>query len=354
MKNRVIMHYDMDAFYASIEIRDNPELLNKPVIVGTHVVTTCNYEARKYGLHSAMSVRDARKLCPQGIYLEVNKEKYSEVSKTIKSLVLKLTDKVEFIALDEGYVDITEVVKDYPSYEYFGKRFKHGIKKHVGLTCSVGIGYNKLSAKIASEAFKPSGFFMLLNQRKFINYIEEKEIKIIPGIGKKTREELLKLGIEKVKDIQRYSLQELRGLLGYNRGNMIYEYCRGIDLRDVKRKRKNLSISNEHSYGQVFQDEEYIAIEFEKLFDRTYERMINTDYYCHGISIKVKYRGENPITRSSSFEKLTKGKLKLKNALNELVKQVNVEKEIRLLGVSLNNISKVKNHQLTFKFKEKI
>ena len=135
MKNskKVILHYDMDAFYASIEIRDNPGLGGKPVIIGTSVITTCNYEARKYGLHSAMSVTKARMLCPYGIYLKVDKEKYSRVSKQIKNLVLRLTNKVEFIALDEGFVDITDIIKNYPSYEVFARKFQRGIFKNTGL-----------------------------------------------------------------------------------------------------------------------------------------------------------------------------------------------------------------------------
>jgi DNA polymerase-4 len=152
---RIILHYDMDAFYASIEIRDHPNLKGKPVIVGTSVITTCNYEARKYGLHSAMSVARARILCPHGVYLSVNKEKYSEVSREIKKLVLKLTSKVEFIALDEGFIDITDIVGKYSSLENFATKFQRGIYNNVILTCSVGIGYKKLSAKLASEAKKP-------------------------------------------------------------------------------------------------------------------------------------------------------------------------------------------------------
>ena len=157
---RVILHYDMDAFYASVEIRDNPKLKGKPIVVGENIVTTASYEARKYGVRSAMPVSEARKLCKNLIALPVSKGKYSEVSSRIKSLVLKLTHRVEFIALDEGYIDITEIIERYPSKKYFANRFKRGIFNNVSLTCSIGIGYNKLSAKIASDINKPGGIYI--------------------------------------------------------------------------------------------------------------------------------------------------------------------------------------------------
>ena len=143
---RVILHYDMDCFYASIEIRDNPKKYkNKPMVVAGGVVTTASYEARKFGIHSAMSTFEAKKLCPNLLVVYPNKEKYFKESQIIHNLVLKITHKIEFIALDEGYIDITDVIHKYSSKEKFAKTFRERIFKHTGLTCSVGIGVNKIS-----------------------------------------------------------------------------------------------------------------------------------------------------------------------------------------------------------------
>ena len=151
---RIIMHYDMDAFYASIEINRNPKLKNKPLVVGENIVTTASYEARKYGIHSAMKVSDAKLLCPKLIAIPVDKKEYIRISNEIHNLILKITNKVEFIATDEGYIDLTGIVKPENKIQ-FALKFKERIKELTNLTCSVGIGFNKLSAKIASDINKP-------------------------------------------------------------------------------------------------------------------------------------------------------------------------------------------------------
>jgi len=355
MKNseNVILHYDMDAFYASIEIRDNPNLLGKPVIIGTSVITTCNYEARKYGLHSAMSVTKARKLCPYGIYLKVDKEKYSKVSKQIKKLVLRLTNKVEFIALDEGFVDITDIIKNYQYYEVFAHKFQRGILKNIGLTCSIGIGYNKLSAKLASDAKKPGGITFIKNPDEFKKFIFNKDIKLIPGVGKKTQEILRSKNLIKVSDILKISLQELRSMLGYNRGEMIYEYSRGIDNRKVSTESKTHSISNEKTYSISLEDKEFIWSEILNLLEKTHKRLKHQNYYTKTITLKVRYLDRKTITRSKSIDVSTQNIEILKKLLEVLLKEINLKDKIKLLGINLGNLSENKKYQLSFKDIEK-
>ncbi|WP_028857413.1 DNA polymerase IV [Psychrilyobacter atlanticus] len=346
---RVILHYDMDAFYASIEIRDQPNLSGKPVIVGTSVITTCNYEARKYGLHSAMSVTKARGLCPYGIYLKVDKEKYSRVSKQIKNLVLKLTNKVEFIALDEGFVDITEIIKNYPSYEIFADKFQRGILKNTGLTCSIGIGYNKLSAKLASDAKKPGGVTFIKNLGEFADFMSDKGVKLIPGVGKKTQEILGRKSITQVSDVLKMSLQELRSILGYNRGEMIYEYCRGIDNRKVSIESKTHSISNERTYSTPLEDREFIWSEFLNLLVKTHKRLKQQKFHTKTLTLKVRYLDRKTITRSKSIYISTQSIENLKKLMVELFEEINLENKIKLLGVNLGNLSENKEYQLSFK-----
>ena len=346
---KVILHYDMDAFYASVEIRDQPNLRGKPVIVGTSVITTCNYEARKYGLHSAMSVTKARMLCPYGIYLKVDKEKYSRVSKQIKDLVLRLTNKVEFIALDEGFVDITDIIKNYPSYEIFAQKFQRGILKNTGLTCSIGIGYNKLSAKLASDAKKPGGTTFIRNPDEFADFMSDKGVKLIPGVGKKTQEILGRKNLVEVSDVLKMSLQELRSILGYNRGEMIYEYSRGIDNRKVSMESKTHSISNERTYSTPLEDREFIWSEFLSLLVKTHKRLKHQKFHTKTLTLKVRYMDRKTITRSKSIYRSTQNIEILKRLLAELLEEINLEDKIKLLGINLGNLSENKEYQLSFK-----
>ena len=182
-----ILHYDMDAFFASVEQHINPSLKGKPIAVGHGVLTTCSYEARAFGVKSAMPATTAKKLCPDLIILPVNIELYHKIGKDIQSLILAFTDNCEFVSVDEGYIDITEYITKH-SIETFILRFKRYIFENTGLTCSVGIGFNRLSAKIASDINKPNGFFIFSDQQHFLDYISEKNVSVIPSIGKRTIE----------------------------------------------------------------------------------------------------------------------------------------------------------------------
>jgi DNA polymerase-4 len=351
---KLIMHYDMDAFYASVEIRDNPKLQGKPVIVGTRVVTTCNYEARKYGLHSAMSVKEAKKLCPKGIYLDCDKEKYYEISKTIQSLILKLSHDVEFIALDEGYIDISLLYEKYKDLDYIAKKFRERIYKHVKLTCSVGIGYNKLSAKIASEVNKPNGFFIIHDEEEFKNYVKDKNIRIIPGIGKKTQEILGKYGIETIKDIQNYSLLALQGILGHAKGIQLYENSLGIDNRKIEFERKNKSIGNETTLTVPVKNEILIKENLKNLFDGVFKRLKDSKYFSKTLTIKIRFSNRETIQKSKSLRDYSKNYLDLLSLFNELLEEIDFSKEILLYGATFSNLKESFSEQLSFKNIDKL
>lgn len=351
---KLIMHYDMDAFYASVEIRDNPKLQGKPVIVGTRVVTTCNYEARKYGLHSAMSVKEAKKLCPKGIYLDCDKEKYYEISKTIQSLILKLSHDVEFIALDEGYIDISLLYEKYKDLDYIAKKFRERIYKHVKLTCSVGIGYNKLSAKIASEVNKPNGFFIIHDEEEFKNYVKDKNIRIIPGIGKKTQEILGKYGIETIKDIQNYSLLALQGILGHAKGIQLYENSLGVDNRKIEFERKNKSIGNETTLTVPVKNEILIKENLKNLFDGVFKRLKDSKYFSKTLTIKIRFSNRETIQKSKSLRDYSKNYLDLLSLFNELLEEIDFSKEILLYGATFSNLKESFSEQLSFKNIDKL
>lgn len=352
--NKIIMHYDMDAFYASIEIRDNPHLKGKPVIVGTKVVTTCSYEARKFGLHSAMSVKEARKLCPRGIYLPCDKDKYAKVAYEIQKLVSKLSDKVEFIAFDEAYVDITELFRRYNNLEYIAKKFRERIYEKVKLTCSVGIGYNKLSAKIASEVNKPNGFFIINNEDEFMDYIKNKDIRKIPGIGKKTEILLNNYGIFRVNDLYDKSLIELQGLFGHSRGIQLYENARGVDNSSVSSERQHKSIGNETTLNSPVRNEEFVREAIKKIFDGVYERLKEKNFYAKTLTIKIRFSNREITQKSRSLKDFSKNYNDFYRVLVELLDEIDLDKEIILYGFTFSNLQENISEQLSFDNTEKL
>jgi len=348
MKERIILHYDMDAFYASVEARDNPTLKGKPMVVGGSIITTASYEARKFGVRSAMPVMEARKLCPNLIVVPVSMGKYLEVSQKIKNLVMRLTEKVEFIASDEGYVDISEVIKKYPSKEYFAKRFQRGIYKNTGLTCSVGIGYNKLSAKIASDAKKPGGYHIFHNSKEFIDYISGKNIKIIPGVGKKFQELLAEKNIFLVRDVYGFSLYELISFFGKSRGEFLYFSSLGEDNRRVDYKKKIHSIGNENTFKFPLESEIEIKRELESIFYKTHERLLKKGLLCKTLTLKIRFENRKTITRSKTLENLVDSKEILLNTLESLNESVDYNMRVKLLGVSLGTLAQKSVRQLSF------
>lgn len=349
---KIILHYDMDAFYASVEIKDNPNLKNKPLVIGSSVVSTASYAARKYGIHSAMSTSEAKKLCPNLIIIPGNKKKYYKNSEYIHSLIEKISDTVEYIALDEGFIDITDIIKKYNSKKYFAEKFKERIFKKTGLTCSVGIGYNKLTAKIASDINKPNGYFIFNNSNEFIEYIKDKEIKIIPGVGKKFLSILNKNNIFTTQEIYKFSLQELIALYGLSRGSLLYYYSRGIDDRPIKKERKSISIGNENTYKYPLKTIEELKREYNQIFNKTYHRLKEKKFLCNSITIKIRYSDFTTITRSKNLSFPTDNKLDLENNVQDLFEKIKIVNDIRLVGISFNNLinkNKIKK-QLQFNF----
>lgn len=346
--NRIICHYDMDSFYASIETRDNKKYLNKPMVVAGGVVTTANYEARKFGIHSAMNTLEAKRLCPRLIVVPVNKEKYSKESQIIQNLILKITHKVEFIALDEGFIDITEIITKFSSKENFAKLFRKRIFEITGLTCSIGIGFNKLTAKIASDINKPGGQFIFNTEEEFINFIQDKKIRKLPGVGKVFEKVLIKDNINEVKDVYKFSLKELTTKYGTSRGELLYTYSRGIDHRNVDFNRATHSIGNENTFRLPLDSEVEILREIEDLFNWSYNRLLKKNLLTKTISLKIRFKDRDTITRSKTRFIPTNDKEILKEMLDEVFSSITLNKDIKLLGVSFSNLVNPANRQLTF------
>ena len=345
---RIILHYDMDSFFASIEIRDNPKLKNKPVAVGQSIVTTASYEARKFGIHSAMSVFEAKKLCPHLIVVPTDKEKYHRVSNFIHSLVFKITKKIEFISLDEGYIDISDIGLSKEKLKKFAETFRKRIKYHTKLTCSIGIGFNKLSAKIASDINKPNGQFIFYNEEEFIDFIKEKELKIIPGIGKKYRELLKKKNIHFVKDAFPYSLKELTSAYGKSRGELLYLSIRGIDYSEVDYKQEIFSIGNENTYRYPIVSEPNIKKEIMDIFAYSYKRLVRKELMAKTVHIKIKFVNNKTLTRSKTLFSPSDNEEKLYENIESLIDSLTLKTPVKLLGVSFSNLIKKSVRQLSF------
>ncbi|MFK4784630.1 DNA polymerase IV [Fusobacterium sp. MFO224] len=348
--NKTIVHFDMDSFYASIEIRDNKKYKNRPLVVAGGVVTTANYIAREFGIHSAMSTYEAKKLCPTLVIVPVNKKKYAYESNRIHELVLKITHKIEFIALDEGYIDMTGIIDRYSSKEKFGEVFRKRIFEITGLTCSVGIGFNKLSAKIASDINKPGGQYIFNNEEEFIDYMKDKSIRKIQGVGKKFEKLLNKNNIHKVEDILKYTYNELITIYGQSRGQLLYLSSRGIDHREVKYNRPTHSIGNESTFSFPVTTEEEISKNIDDIYNKTFNRLVNKNFLVQTISVKIRYDDMKTVSKSKTISIPSKDKEFLRFIVDELLESTDFNnKKIRLLGISFKNLIKEESRQLKLK-----
>lgn len=348
--NRTIIHVDMDAFYAAVEIRDNPDLAGKPLIIGAlpherGVVATCSYEARKYGLHSAMSIKTAYRLCPHGIYMHPNGRKYKEASDQIHRIWNDYTDLVEYISLDEGYLDITGSAHIFGGAHAIGQIIKDRTKKETGLTCSVGIGYSKTTAKVASEEKKPDGFFEVPDTEFWKNLMLDRGVRALFTVGGKTAEKLELAGIRTIRDILENE-KKVIWMLGKH-GQMITELAAGLDERPVipYYREEAKSIGREVTFQQDTEDLEYLK---DVLLLLARELSIKTRFenlYCRTITLKITYWNMKSITRSKSAETTNSSKEIYKVTCSLL--QTIEKQPIRLIGISLSHLSHERLYQTT-------
>jgi DNA polymerase-4/DNA polymerase IV (DinB-like DNA polymerase) len=358
---RQIIHVDMDAFYASVEIRDNPELFGKPLIVGAlpterGVVSTCSYEARKYGVRSAMSIKEAYRLCPDGIYMHPNFHKYYEASNIIHEIWNEYTDLVSYISLDEGFLDVTGSAHLFGGARSIGHEIRKKTKQRTSLTCSVGIGYSLSSAKIASEEKKPDGFFEIPNAEALKNLIIDRNVRIIYTVGAKTAQELNRAGIKTVRDIYQ-NKQKVIDFLG-NHGREIINLAEGIDERRVVSFAEAKSMGKETTFQNDITDISYLKDVLLLLAtELSYECKLQK-LYCATVTLKVTYYNMQKITRSKTTGDITNSANTIYSLVSDMLDKIE-KHPIRLVGISLSNLTKTPVHQLnleemaTFEQKEK-
>ena len=339
----IIIHVDMDAFYAAIEVRDNPELRGKPLIIGAlpherGVVSTCSYEARVYGVRSAMSIKDAYKLCPDGIYMHPNIRKYVKASEQIHKIWLDYTDIAEFISLDEGFLDVTASAALFGGAKEIGRQIKERTKKDTGLTCSVGVGYSLMSAKLASEEKKPDGYFEIMSPEALKALITDRSVRIIYGIGPKTAERLQAAGINTVRDIYE-NKQKVIKLLD-NQGRHIIGLAEGADNRRVTPYDSDAakSLGREHTFQQDTSDMDFLKDVIRHISKDISLRMRLEGMYARTVTLKVKYANMKLITRSRTGG-ATNNANDIYNTAAALLDAVD-KRPIRLVGVSLSGFDK--------------
>jgi DNA polymerase-4/DNA polymerase IV (DinB-like DNA polymerase) len=335
-----IIHIDMDMFFAAVEIRDNPELAGKPLIIGAlpherGVVSTCSYEARLFGVRSAMSIKEAYRRCPHGIYMHPNGHKYIEASRHVHEIWDHYTDLKEYISLDEGFLDVTGTVGLFGSAERIGREIKRRVKHETGLTCSVGIGYSMMSAKLASEEKKPDGFYQILTPEALRELIIDRSVRVIYGVGPQTETELQKIGIHIVRDIYN-NREHVKRALG-NHGQHIIDLADGIDNRVIAAPSKSQSFGKETTFQQDITDREYLK-DVLRLIARDLSFQIRLDRrFVKTITLKITFKDMKKITRSKSGDATNKADVIYQTAAALLDK---VERRpIRLVGISLSGFT---------------
>lgn len=338
--DRKIIHIDMDAFYASIEQRDHPELKGKPVAVGhaeqRGVVAAASYEARRYGVRSAMSSVKARKLCPDLIFVEGRMEIYKEVSACIHEIFCEYTDLIEPISLDEAFLDVTENKKHMELAVDIAREIKQRIRSELHLVASAGISYNKFLAKVASDYRKPDGLCTIHPDKAEV-FIATLPIEAFWGIGRVTARKMHMLGIHNGKDLRACSLEMLVRQFG-KMGKVYYDFARGIDLRPVEAERVRKSIGCEHTLEKDITLKSSVIIELYHVARELVERLERKSFRGMTLTLKVKFHDFSQITRSKTCSYLLYRLEDILPVAKQLLKEVDYEQHpIRLLGLSVSN-----------------
>lgn len=339
--SRKIIHVDMDAFFASVEQRDDETLRGKPVAVGFDgprgVVSTASYEARRYGVRSAMSMAKARKLCPELVVVPSRYDVYKEVSQCVHDIFREYTDLVEPLSLDEAFLDVTENKPGIGLATDIAREIRQKIKERLHLTASAGVSYNKFLAKVASEQRKPDGQFVV-HPDKAMDFIASMRIEDFWGVGPKTAQQMHRMGIFTGMDLRRCSLRHLVDVFG-KQGNVYYDFARGIDMRPVENLRIRKSVGCEHTLEKDICRRSAVIIELYHVVTELEERLAATGFEGCTLTLKVKFHDFRQITRSMTSPEVLKKKNDILPLAKKLMGQVEYSSQhaIRLIGLSLSN-----------------
>ena len=304
-ESRQIIHVDMDAFYASVEQLDNPDLIGKAVIVGGDpkqrgVVSAASYEAREFGVHSAMPMSKAIRLCPKAIVLPVRMKRYVELSQQIHAIFEKFTPQIEPISLDEAFLDVAGSLQLFGSAEKIGRDIKHQIKEQLGLVASVGIAANKFLAKLASDLDKPDGFVVITEENKQ-QILDPLPVSNIWGVGKVTKKALKSKGINTIGQLRKAPIETLRSIFGEQTPHML-RLAQGVDNREVESSREAKSISSEQTFATDITDKNILLNVLLNQVEDVAQRLRTNDLEARTITLKLRYDDFRTVTRSNTFD----------------------------------------------------
>ncbi|MBN1460659.1 MAG: DNA polymerase IV [Armatimonadetes bacterium] len=339
---RIILHVDMDAFYAAVEQRDRPELRGQPVIVGgtpegRGVVSAASYEAREFGIHSAMPTAQAVRLCPDGVFLPVDFRKYRVASAAIMGILARYSDTIEQISIDEAFLDVTDRTSDFPEAKRVATRIKRDIRSEVRLTASVGVAPNKFLAKLASDHDKPDGL-VVIRPHEAENFLAPLPVQRLWGIGPKTASRLEDAGLRTIADITKAPLGDLRRLLGAW-ADVARELACGVDERPVETSREAKSVSAEQTFARDLQDIADMRRALAALSEEVARRLEKEGVLARTVTIKVRFPDFRTITRQARLPDPTDQPSAIRHLAHELLASAEIgDQGVRLLGVKASSL----------------
>ncbi|MEM5805516.1 MAG: DNA polymerase IV [Candidatus Aenigmatarchaeota archaeon] len=349
---RIILHVDLDAFFAAVEEREHPEYKGLPIVVGADpkegkgrgVVSTANYEARKYGIKSAMPISKAYKLCPNAIFLRPNFELYEKVSENIMQILRQHADKFEQVSIDEAFLDVSKRCKNFEEARQLAILIKEKIFEVEGLTCSIGIGPNKLIAKLASDYKKPDGL-TVVEEEKVKGFLEPLPVEALLGIGRKTAKVLQEMKIKTVGELAKADPTLLISKFG-KVGAYFYQMAHGIDESEVTEEWEPKSIGREITFEKDVDDIKFVFQVLDELIEEIYKELLKQKYFFKIVSIKIRYEDFETHTRAKTNPFSTQDVRLLRNFVYELILPfLQKEKKIRLIGARVSGLNKVEKQR---------
>ena len=339
---RIIALFDLDAFFASVETAKNPDLLGKPIAVGgderRSVVATCSYEARKFGVRSAMPSHQAKKLCKDLIFIKPDFESYRKYSLAVREIFKKYTDTIEFASIDEAYLDLSEVCESFEDAELLIRKIKDEIKTTLNITATAGVSINKFIAKVSSEIQKPDGL-TIITEEKSIGFLENLDISKFRGVGSSTLEVMVANGISNGKDLKSIPIDKLTSIFGEKRASWFYNVVRGIDNRLVDTSDQiRKSISQPKTFTRDIKNDTIAWEEIRKLVDDVSRQLISRGLKAKTITIKFRHNDFTMQTKSKTIQDHTDdAKVMIKTISDVFASGSKISKPVRLFGITASN-----------------
>ncbi len=343
-KKRITFHVDMDSFFASVEVRERPELKGMPVVVGSDpkggtgrgVVSTCSYEAREYGIHSAMPISKAYKLCPEAVFLPVNMKLYAGVSAGVMEILKGFAERFQQVSVDEAYLVPGPEVRDFEEAALYALRIKDEVRRQAGITCSVGVGPNKLLAKIASGFQKPDGM-TVVRPEDVRDFLFPMQVSKIPGIGEKTTEALNGMGISTVEELSNCDVQLLKEKFG-KLGLRMKQMANGLDFGEVREKESVKSISRHGTFEEDTGDPVKIFGSLDSLAEDVHGSLLRNNFLYRTVTLTVRFEDFSTYTRSKTVPTWTSDIFVIKRLVRQLLSEFLGSRKFRLVGVGVSKL----------------